>query len=221
MRILVIDDEQNLVQLIKQKLRQSYIVDAAYTGRAGSHLAQVCNYDLIILDLGLPDIHGSEVCRAIRDNRVQTPILVLTGEDTIKDKVSLLDLGADDYLTKPFSFSELIARIRALLRRATGSSKTNLIMAEDLLVDTVERTVSRQSMPIPLRRKEFDLLEYLVRNRGKVLKRGMILEHVWDDDSETYTNVVDVHIKYLRDKIDRPFEKKLIRTIHGIGYKID
>lgn len=220
MRILLIEDEQEVAQSIKERLRQRYIIDAAYNGRTGTHLAQVCDYDLILLDLRLPDMDGLDVCRNIRAEKVHTPILVLTGEANIRDKVANLDAGADDYLTKPFDFNELLARIRALLRRS-NELRSEQLVAGDLKLDIIRRTVTRNDAPIFLRRKEFDLLEYLVRNKGKVVSRDRILEHVWDDTFDSFTNVVDVHIKYLRDRIDKPFSKPLIKTIHGVGYKVD
>lgn len=221
MRILVIEDEQAIAHAIKKRLKHTYVIDVAYTGKSGSHLAEVCDYDLIILDLHLPDMSGTEICRKIRANRITTPILILTGESNVDNKVKTLDAGADDYLVKPFDFSELSARIRALLRRNPVAYSSNLLIIADMTLDPVRRLVVRGDKIIRLRRKEFDLLEYLVRNKGKVLKREMILEHVWEDEHQSYTNIVDVHIKYLRDQIDRPFPKHLIKTVHGLGYRLD
>lgn len=221
MRVLLIEDEQEIVQAIRRCLKQSYIIDAAYNGKIGTHLAEVCQYDLILLDLNLPDTTGTEVCRAIRSHRVKTPILILTGQDTVDQKVATLDAGADDYLTKPFDLNELNARMRALLRRNPDTLLSNIITVSDLALDPIKRQVIRDGKAIKLRKKEFDLLEYMMRNQGKVLRRDMILEHVWDDENDAFTNIVDVHIKYLRDQIDKPFARPLIKTVHGIGYKLE
>lgn len=221
MRILIIEDDTSIATAIKQRFKGTYVVDSAATGERGLHLAEVCDYDLILLDLGLPDTHGTDLCKKLRSHQIDTPILILTAESDTRDKVSALDAGADDYLTKPFNFSELAARIRALLRRTSDLTRNNLLTAEDLTLDPVRRLVIRGDQVIRLRRKEFNILEYLLRNKGKVIKRQMILEHAWDDDSKSLSNIVDVHVKYLRDRIDKPFERPLIRTIHGIGYKID
>lgn len=221
MRILLIEDDETIVETIKNRLRKTYAIDTATTGERGKHLAEVCDYDLILLDLNLPDAHGSDICQALRNNRVRTPIMILTGQHDIADKVDTLDSGADDYLTKPFSFAELNARIRALLRRNPEPTDMSLLTAADLSLDPVRRIVIRGDKVIRLRRKEFNILEYLLRNKGKVVKRQMILDHVWDDETNAASNIVDVHVKYLRDFIDKPFSRPLIRTIHGVGYKIE
>lgn len=221
MRILIIEDEAVIADTIKEELATNYSVDTVATGKEGIYSGTVNDYDLIILDLALPDMSGREVCRSIRHHEVTTPILVLTANDEIIDKVTVLDSGADDYLTKPFNFDELSARIRALLRRNPQGLTSNILVLGDLIVDTVKRQVKRGGRTIRLRRKEFDLLEYLARNSGRVLTRGMILEHVWDSNVDSFTNAIDVHIKYLRDHIDKPFNKKLIKTVHGLGYKLD
>lgn len=221
MRLLVVEDEPTIVQALKKRLRAYYVVDGALTGRQAIHLAHVYQYDLIILDLCLPDIDGIDVCRQLRTEKINMPILVLTGESAIDDRVLTLDAGADDYLTKPFHSSELLARIRALLRRSIESDTTNQLTVADLVVDPAKRLVVRGKKIIELRRKQYDLLEYLVRNKDKVLRREMILEHVWQDDTNVYSNIVDVHIKFLRDCIDKPFDKPLIKTVYGFGYKIE
>lgn len=221
MRLLLIEDDKETANTIKEELVDNYIVELAFSGEDGEYQAQINEYDLIILDLGLPDIDGLEVCRRLRENRVQTPILILTGEDDTDKKVSLLDCGADDYLTKPFEVSELKARLKTLLRRSPELSSSNILSIGDLTIDLNKMSVTRGIKTITLRRKEFYLLEYLARNVGRVITREMILDHIWESSEESITNIIDVHIKYLRDQIDRPFEKKLIKTVHGLGYKLE
>lgn len=221
MRILLVEDERDLAVTIKEQLEQVCPVDLAFTGQDGEYLVRVNDYDLIILDVGLPDISGIEVCKRIRKHNTHSSILMLTGHDGIQKKVLALDCGADDYVIKPFSIDELKARIRALLRRKERSMSSHLLKIDDLILNAQSKIVTRGNVVIPLRRKEFLLLEFLLRNRGKVITREMILDHVWEDTEEPLTNTIDVHIKYLRDQIDKPFSKKLIRTIHGLGYKID
>ena len=206
---------------LKEELGKDYILETSFTGEDGEYRAEIDEYDLMILDLGLPDIDGFEICKKVRKNRMNVPILVLTGEDDLETKVSLLEAGADDYLTKPFTFAELKARIRALLRRQHQTFASNILSIGDLTLDINKKIAKRGMRIISLRRKEFYLLEYLIRNAGTVLSRGMIMDHVWDSESDSLTNIVDVHIKYLRDQIDRPFDKKLIKTVHGLGYKIE
>lgn len=220
MRILIVEDHKDIAESIKEELRPTYAVDICTTGRDGSYQARTNEYDLIILDITLPDISGIDVCHQIRADGITTPILMLTGEAEVESKVIALDTGADDYLTKPFNFDELSARIRALMRRAQDAMTSNKITVDDLILDTAQRTVTRGHKIIKLRRKEFDLLEYMMRNAGKVLTRSMILEHVWDNNVDFFTNAIDVHVKYLRDQIDRPFKKKLIKTVHGLGYTL-
>ncbi len=221
MRILLIEDDKYVSSALKRGLRNSYIIDAAATAEEGYSYLDTSEYDVILLDLDLPDKPGKSVCKDLRSNGNSTPILILTGMVEIDEKVSLLDLGADDYLTKPFSLEELKARIRALLRRESANITSSEISVGGLILDSANRTCSRDGIELSLRRKEFDLLEYLMLNNGKSLTRQMILDHVWDMNDNLWTNAIDVHIKYLRDKVDRPFEIKLIQTIHGIGYKLD
>lgn len=220
MRVLIVEDQKDIAQAIKEELRSTYAVDICRTGKDGSYQARVNEYDLILLDLSLPDMTGIEVCKEIRADGITVPILILTGQHETESKVAALDGGADDYLTKPFSYSELSARIRALLRRRNEETKSNTLTLDDLVIDIAERRVFRGGKEITLRRKEFDLLEYMMRNIGRVLTRSMILEHVWDNNVDFFTNAIDVHIKYLRDHVDRPFAKQLIKTVHGLGYKI-
>ncbi|MCA9388957.1 response regulator transcription factor [Candidatus Berkelbacteria bacterium] len=220
MRILFIDDEKDLLETLVEELKRKYKIDATSTGKDGLYKAQVNSYDLVVLDLGLPDMDGIEVLKEIRVDGATTPILILTGQSEIEKKVALLDAGADDYLTKPFSLDELKARIRALLRREF-EAKTNVLEVADLKLDSERRLVWRNSQQIKLRRLEFDLLEFLMKNQGKVVSRAKILEHVWGSDVDPMNNSIDVHIKHLRDKIDRDFDTKLIETLHGEGYKLD
>jgi DNA-binding response OmpR family regulator len=219
MKVLIIEDERETALTLKSLLEAYYMVEIAYTGEEGEYQALVNKFDIMLVDYTLPDITGLEVCTRIRHAGVKTPILMLTGQSEIRKKVAAFDSGVDDYLTKPFAIEELLARMRALLRRR-DSLNSNLLVVEDLCIDLIKKIVIRENTPINLRRKEFYLLEYLMRNVGQVLTREMILDHVWESNNEAITNVVDVHIKYLRDKIDKPYGKKLIKTIHGVGYKI-
>jgi two-component system copper resistance phosphate regulon response regulator CusR len=218
MRILVIEDEKKVARFIKKGLgEEGYAVDLAFDGEEG--LARVLDqvHDLIILDIALPKMDGLQLLKKLREKKVPTPVLLLTVRATIEDKVLGLDSGADDYLTKPFAFQELLARIRALLRRKAGAGPP-LLQVEDLVLDPARHLVTRGGERIDLTSKEFALLEYLMRNAGRVLTRAMISEHVWNYDFDTETNVIDVYVNYLRRKIDSGGEKKLIHTIRGSGY---
>ncbi len=221
MKLLLIEDNRTLADGLKKQLGKSFIVDAVRTGEEGLQRAMNGGQDIIILDLSLPDKNGYDVCRAIRLANIPTPIIILTGASDVTSKVTLLNAGADDFLTKPFSVAELRARLGALLRRPAGAISTEIFSVQDLIVDPHRRRVERAGTPIHLRRKEFDILEYLIRNRGRPVTRSMILDHAWDGTKDTWNNTVDVHIKHLRDKIDRPFDKPLIKTAYGIGYMID
>jgi DNA-binding response OmpR family regulator len=217
-RILLIEDEINVSAFIKRGLEeQSYQVDVAYDGVTGKSLALQKNYDVIILDVILPNSNGWEVCKSIRSLRINTPILMLSALGATEDKVKGLDLGADDYLTKPFKFKELHARIKALGRRryATGE---DLITVGSLEVDLAAKTVHREGHRIVLTSQEFKLLEYLARNKGRVLSRMQLLENVWEMNFDPGSNVVEVYVNYLRNKIDKPYEVKLIHTVIGMGY---
>lgn len=220
MKILLVEDNVDAASSLKSGLGTTYVVDIATTG--ADCLAQVesNDYDLVLMDLGLPDISGFDLCRRLRAMQIAAPILVLSGQSEVQDKVTALDIGADDYLTKPFSLTELQARMRALLRR-TNTTKTSKLRVADLELDAASRTVKRAGMVLNLRRKEFDLLEYFMRNTGRAVTREMIMQNVWDSDESIWTNVVDVHIKNLRDKIDRPYEHALLKTVYGVGYKLD
>jgi len=221
MKLLVIEDNPRLAERIKDRLSRRHLVDIANTGEEGLQRATTGNYAVILLDLGLPDMNGSAVCKKIRKAGKQTPILILTGVDDVKSRIDLLNSGADDYLSKPFNAEELVARVMALGRRQERQFAKSTLTLHDLTIDTQQRTVERAGTPISLRRKEFDILEYLVNNKGRVLTREMILNHAWDSSKNSWSSTVDVHIKHLRDKIDRPFDYQLIKTAYGVGYRID
>ncbi len=218
MRILVIEDEKKVANFIKKGLEEEhYAVDTAYDGEIGLYMAETNEYDLLILDLMIPKIDGWEVLKRLRNNRNNVPILVLTAKDTVEDIVRGLDSGCDDYLTKPFEFLEFLARVRALLRREK-LDKEPLLKMDDLTLSPVTHKVMRKGKEIELTSKEYALLEYFIRNPNKVLTRTMISEHVWDYHFDSMTNVIDVYVNYLRKKIDKGFESKLIHTIRGVGY---
>jgi heavy metal response regulator len=218
MRILVIEDEKKVASFIKKGLEEEhYAVDTAYDGETGLYMAGINEYDLMILDLMIPKIDGLEVLKRIRKNKNSVPILVLTAKDTVEDIVKGLDAGCDDYLTKPFNFMVFLARIRALLRREK-IDKEPLLKIADLTLSPVTHKVTRMGREVDLTSKEYALLEYFMRNPDKVLTRTMISEHVWDYHFDSLTNVVDVYVNYLRRKIDKDFDLKLIHTIRGVGY---
>ena len=218
MRLLLVEDDPNLGRFIEKGLQEErYAVDVAADGEEGLLLATINQYDLIILDIMLPKLDGLSVCRKLRAERKTTPVLMLTARETIEDRVAGLDTGADDYLTKPFAFAELLARIRSLLRRGSVLPSGRLT-ALDLELDPVSHRVWRAGQEIPLTNKEFALLEYLLRNANQVLTRTAIIEHVWDIHYDSMTNIVDVHIRGLRAKIDRNFSPPLIHTVRGVGY---
>lgn len=218
MRILVIEDDQRVGSFIRRGLSaDKFLVDLAQDGQSGLDLALSKDYSLIILDLMLPGLTGQEVLARIRKTNRVVPVLVLTARGAIRDKVELFEKGCDDYLTKPFAFAELQARVKALLRRGKSETQDRLQVA-DLRVDFNKRVVTRSGKRIELTLKEYALLEYLVRNAGQVLSRSMIVDHVWDQSFDSFTNVVDVYIRYLRNKIDQGFEPRLIHTVRGVGY---
>jgi len=218
-KLLVVEDDVDVGLALTEELRHSYAVDWAVNKTTGLYQARINPYDLLIFDLTLPDGNGLELCNQVRADGISTPILMLTATNSAEDKVAALDAGADDYVTKPFHLPELKARIRALLRRPEQVIP-KVVEIDDLKVDLVNRTVSRGNQDIILRRKQFDLLEFLLRHPNQVLSRGTILEHVWEGDADGFSNIVDVHIKYLRDKIDKPFSRHLIHTVSGVGYKL-
>jgi len=220
MRILVVEDEAKVASFIRRALEEeSYAVDVCGDGAQGLDLARAGCYDLIILDLMLPGMPGLEVLKALRKEQVAAPVLILTARSELDQKVKGLDAGADDYLTKPFAIEELVARVRALLRRGMGEA-AGVLQVDDLVLNPATREVTRGGKRIELTAKEYALLEYLMRNAGGVLTRPMIAEHVWNQDFDTFTNVIDVYVNYLRNKIDRGQERKLIQTVRGSGYTL-
>ncbi len=221
MKILIVEDNQLLAASLKNLLKVSFIVDIASDGTHCLELATSTQYGAIILDLGLPDMCGQTVCQRLREQGVETPILVATAEKNPATCVRLLDSGADDYVTKPYDMNVLQARLRALMRRNQPAPAPDLISIGDLTINTSNRQVSRAGKTITLRKKEFDILDYLVQNRGRAVTRSMILNHVWEAGKESWNNTVDVHIKYLRDKVDKPFDSQLIKTAYGVGYLVD
>jgi len=218
MRILIVEDEKKVANFVKKGLQEEgYAVDLSFDGEEGLNLGRDPSYDLIILDIYLPKLDGLAALKKLRAHGVRTPVLLLTVRATIEDKVLGLDSGADDYLTKPFAFQELLARVRALLRRRMDTGAA-VVRIGDLILDPASRIVSRGARTIELTVKEFSLLEYFMRNPGRVLTRTMIIEHVWNYDFDSGTNVVDVYVNYLRKKIDFREEQKLIHTVRGVGY---
>ncbi|MBI3737579.1 MAG: response regulator transcription factor [Chloroflexi bacterium] len=221
MRILLVEDEPKISAYVKRGLEESgYAVDAVYTGRDALDWAATAVYDLIILDILLPEMDGLTVCRELRTVKNHTPILMLTSRDTVDDRVSGLDAGADDYLVKPFAIKELLARIRALARRTNEAPKSPVLSLADLTLDPSAHRVTRGGRVIELPAKEFSILEYLLHNTGRVLTRTMISEHVWNYDSYNQSNVVDVYIRNLRRKVDDLSKPKLIHTLRGVGYRL-
>jgi DNA-binding response OmpR family regulator len=220
MRILVVEDDKPVASFVKQGLESDhYAVDVAWNGEQAQSLVDETDFDLVILDLVLPKLDGFEVLSHIRTQKPSLPVMILSGRAAVEDRVKGLDLGACDYLAKPFSFSELSARVRALLRRSPDRVEI-VLRVEDLELDRAERVVRRAGRRIDLTQREFALLDYLMRNAGRSVTRAMIIEHVWDSSFPTMTNVVDVYINYLRKKIDESFEKRLIRTVRGVGYQL-
>jgi two-component system copper resistance phosphate regulon response regulator CusR len=221
MRILLVEDDTRIASFVSKGLRENaYAVDAAPDGEQGLYLASINHYDAIILDVMLPVKDGFAVCRELRAGGIKTPILMLTARDAVDDKIFGLDAGADDYLTKPFEFRELLARLRALLRRGAEVRPPKIIVG-DLEIDTVSQKVRRGGLEIFLTTKEYALLEYLAREKGKVLGRAAIAEHVWDDNFDAFSNLIDVYIRRLRSKMDEGFDVQLIHTRRGAGYVLD
>jgi two-component system, OmpR family, response regulator len=219
-RVLVVEDERKMAGLLKRGLEEEgYAVDTAADGQEAVWLATENAYDAVVLDVMLPDVDGFEVCRRLRDAGQWSPVLMLTARDAVADRVSGLDAGADDYLTKPFSFAELLARIRALVRRGSAE-RPSILRSGALTLDPATRRVIRGNVPIELTAKEFALLEYFMRHPGEVLSRTRLIEHVWDFAYEGDSNVVDVYVRYLREKVDRPFGTDSIETVRGAGYRL-
>lgn len=221
MRILIIEDNRGIAKALKYNLKQFYSVDIVFTGNQGLTVAQTTDYDAILLDLQLPGVSGQEICHQLRDLGFKMPIIIISGLSDITDKIELFSMGADDYMTKPFNIEELRARIDVAIRHSKQGSSTGIIRIDDLVLDPASRVAKRGKALLKIRRKEFDLLEYLMRNSGQTLTRSMITDHIWDMNENLWTNSVDVHIKNLRDKVDKPFGTNSIRTVHGLGYVID
>jgi DNA-binding response OmpR family regulator len=220
MRLLLIEDEKKVAEFVARGLRaERYAVDVSNDGQSGWEMATTYNYDLIVLDLMLPGLGGTEVLKRIRRNSTQVPVLVLTARDGTSEKVENFEAGADDYLTKPFAFAELLVRVKALLRRG-ATDRSSVLRVGDLEIDRLAQQVKRAGKRIELTAKEYSLLEYLVANSGRVLSRTMIIEHVWDESFEGLTNIVDVYVRHLRSKVDVMYPTKLIRTVRGVGYKV-
>ncbi|GAB6071986.1 response regulator transcription factor [Venenivibrio stagnispumantis] len=219
MRILVVEDDNKLLNLISKKLKEEgFEVDKAKDAEEGLNYILYQNYDVIILDIMLPKMSGFQIIETVRKKGIKTPILILSAKESVEDKVKGLSIGADDYLTKPFSFPELIARINALIRRTKNIEEFTKIKYADLTIDLVKKEVFRNNKKIDLTAKEFELLEYLAKNAEKIVTRNMILQNVFDINFDINSNIVDVHIFRLREKIDRGFDKKLIHTVRGFGY---
>jgi heavy metal response regulator len=219
-RILLVEDESKVASFIRSALEEhSHAVDVSQDGEDGYELAATTDYDLLVLDIMLPKLDGFQLLRRLRQRKPNLPVLVLTARGAVEDRVRGLDLGADDYLVKPFSLAELQARVRALLRRGTRESSGEL-RVDDLVLDSARRRASRAGKAIELSNKEYSLLEYLMRNANHVVTRSMIAEHVWDASFDSFTNVIDVYINHLRNKIDRNFPRKLIHSVRGVGYRL-
>lgn len=220
MRVLLIEDEDKVARFVTLGLKaERFAVDCAKDGKTGLQMATLNPYDLLIVDLMLPGLSGTELISKVRSRNTEVPIIVLTARDAVDDKVKNFEAGADDYLTKPFAFAELLIRIKALLRRGPVS-RSNVIRVGDLEIDRLAHHVKRNNVPIKLTSKEYALLEYLATNAGRVVSRTMIIEHVWDQSFEGFTNIVDVYIRQLRAKIDDPFKQKLIHTMRSVGYSL-
>ena len=219
MRALLVEDDTTIADFVVRGLREAgLVVDHAVDGEAGLTAATTQSYDVAIVDLMLPKRDGLSLIEGLRRRGVTTPVLILSARRSVDDRVRGLQTGGDDYLTKPFAFAELLARVQALIRRATRTPEPTTLTVEDVTLDLLSRRVTRAGKPIDLRPREFTLLEYLMRNQGNVVSKTMILSHVWEYNFDPQTNIVDVLVSRLREKIDRPFEKKLLHTVRGVGY---
>jgi two-component system OmpR family response regulator len=219
MRALLVEDDATIAEFVLRGLREAgFAVDHAADGEAGLALAAETPYDVAIVDLMLPKRDGLSLIEALRRQGIMTPVLILSARRSVDDRVRGLQIGGDDYLTKPFAFAELLARVQALVRRASRAPEPTTLTVADVMLDLLSRRVTRGGKPIDLRPREFTLLEYLMRNVGRVVSKTMILSHVWEYNFDPQTNIVDVLVSRLREKIDRPFEKKLLHTVRGVGY---
>ena len=219
MRLLLVEDDTKIASFILKGLKSSgFAVDHAADGEDGLHMALTEPYDVAIIDVMLPKLDGLTLIEKMRNRKINTPVIILSAKGSIDDRVKGLYAGGDDYLTKPFAFTELLARVQALIRRSSGASDPTSISVGDLSIDLLTREVTRDGEPIELQPLEYSLLEYLMRNAGKVVSKTMIMEHVWNYNFDPQTNVVEARICRLRDKIDKPFEKKIIQTVRGVGY---
>ena len=223
MRALIVEDDQTIADFVTRGLREAgFVVDHAADGTTGLDLAGTGGYDVAIVDLMLPGMDGISLIQALRRDGIRTPVLILSARQSINDRVTGLEIGGDDYLVKPFAFPELLARVHALIRRASASPTSNQLTVGDLTLDLLTRKATRGGREIEaLRPREFALLEYLMRNVGRVVSKTMILSHVWEYNFDPQTNIVDVLVSRLRDKIDRPFEQKLLKTVRGVGYVLE
>jgi two-component system, OmpR family, response regulator len=219
MRVLIVEDDLTIAQFLVKGFKEAgFAVDHAADGEAGMHLASTEPYDVAIVDLMLPKLDGLSLIHRLRAAGIRTPVIILSARHSVDDRVKGLETGGDDYLTKPFAFSELLARVQALLRRASGTAETTRLVVGDLTMDLVTRRVTRAGREITLRPREFALLEYLMRNAGRVVSKTMILSHVWDYSFDPGTNVVDVLVFRLRDRIDKGFDRRMLHTVRGMGY---
>jgi two-component system OmpR family response regulator len=219
MRLLLVEDDQGIASFVVKGLREAgFAVDHAIDGEDGLHLALTEPYDVVIMDLMLPKIDGLTVIKKLREQKPNVPVMILSAKRSVDDRVEGLQTGSDDYLTKPFAFSELLARVNALIRRATGVPSPTILEVADLVLDLLSREVFRSGHKIDLQPREFVLLEYLMRNAGRVVSKTMIMEHVWDLDFDPQTNIVEARMSKLRDKVDKDYEKKLLHTVRGAGY---
>ena len=219
MRVLIVEDDLTIASFLVKGFKEGgFAVDHAPDGEGGAHLAATVPYDVAVVDLMLPKLDGLSLIQRLRDQRIRTPVIILSAKHTVDDRIKGLESGGDDYLTKPFAFSELLARVQALIRRSSGAADSTRLAVGDLVMDLVARRVTRDGREIALRPREFALLEYLMRNAGRVVSKTMILSHVWDYNFDPGTNVVDVLVFRLRDRIDKGFERKMLQTVRGIGY---